>query len=45
MISFHVTVRTETARITYTAIADYSFDIAEAAIDLFGICSVSVVPA
>lgn len=43
MNKFTVHVRTESQRITYTAIGSSSADVADAAIDKFGICSVCVV--
>lgn len=43
MIKFTVHVRKDCRRIRYTAIGSSSADVADAAIDRFGICSVFVV--
>lgn len=43
MSTFTVHVRTADCRIAYTAIGASSADVADAAIDRFGICSVFVV--
>lgn len=42
MITFSVHVNKEDQRITYTAIGSSSADVADAAFDKFGICSVFV---
>lgn len=42
MSKFAVTVQTASQRIRYTAIASSSADVAEAAFDKFGLCSVVV---
>lgn len=44
MITCTVTVKTANQRISYTAIGSSSADIADAAIDKFGLCSVVVKP-
>lgn len=44
MIRFTVTVRTLTASFTYPAIGRSSWEVADHALDLFDICSVSVRP-
>lgn len=42
MRHFTVTVCTATGRISYDAIAAHSFDLHDAAVDLFGVCAISV---
>lgn len=42
MSKFNVTVKTASQRISYTAIGSSSADVADAAIDKFGLCSVVV---
>lgn len=42
MTTYTVHVRTESQRISYTAIGSSSADVADAAIDKFGVCSVFV---
>ncbi|UIN20846.1 hypothetical protein [Herbaspirillum frisingense] len=41
MTAFRVVVRTESARHSYTAIAVHSCDVIAAAVDRFGVCSVT----
>jgi hypothetical protein len=45
MSSFTVRVRADGQRLTYTAIGTDSFAVHMAAIDLFGVCAITVVPA
>lgn len=40
---YSVTVKTASKRIRYTAIGSSSADVADAAIDKFGVCAVTVV--
>lgn len=42
MIRFRVTVRTLTTSFTYPAIGRSSWEVADHALDLFSVCSVSV---
>jgi hypothetical protein len=44
MKAFDVRVRTHSKTITYTAIGPSSADVHMSALDLFGICSVAVIP-
>ncbi|WP_433692428.1 hypothetical protein [Herbaspirillum seropedicae] len=41
MTAFRVVVRTASARHSYTAIAAHSCDVITAAVDRFGVCSVT----
>lgn len=43
-MKFTVTVKTETGTYSYDAIAAHSFDLHEAAINLFGLCAIKVSP-
>jgi hypothetical protein len=42
MIAFIVTAHTPRGTVTYDAIAAHSFDVHSAAVDLFGVCAISV---
>lgn len=44
MNHYDVTVRTPAGTIAYTAVGSNSFDVALAAIELYGVCGVCVVP-
>lgn len=43
MTAFRVVVRTEKSSFTYTAIAAHSCDVIAAAVDQFGVCSVTAI--
>ncbi|WP_181464952.1 hypothetical protein [Herbaspirillum rubrisubalbicans] len=43
MTAFRVVVRTANARHSYTAIAAHSCDVIAAAVDRFGVCSVTAI--